>query len=303
MRLGYYIIILSVFLFASCSEKEKDLREKDYASVKSFTEGQSTKYTEYSTGEFVGRHIKGSGFPGFLADTMWIKYVGRVINSEKTIFATNYEEVAKANKLTLDDKDFLEKIVVVSNIDMIKGLKNGLPRLYEGDSASIAIPFAHAYGESGTGLVPPYTGVVFDVKVIKTSGVKATAEKKVISDYVNSNPEFNIKVKDYVYKKVITPGTENGAIKNDTIIFDYKITTLDNNLVLENNGESVVYGNIKDDQIYAFDFILEGVKKGDSIHFIVPSHLSVRSESTIYQYYTPLIYQLKVKEVRTKTSS
>ncbi|GEM_PF-5329050 len=303
MRFEYYIVVLVVLLFSACNEKKKDLRETDYTNVKKFTDGQSTQYREYNTGEFVGRHKKGDGFPGYLADSMIIRYTGRVLDSDKTIFITNDKDIAEANNLTYEDSQLQDKLILPANIDMIKGLKNGLPRLYEGDSASIAIPFTYAYGESGTGLVPPYTAVIFDVEVIKTSGPKITAEKNIISNYLKSHPELKTKVTELVYKNIVKDGTGTAIKAADTVKFDYKITTLDNTIVLEAKNDSIYVDNLSFDQIYAFDLIINGAKKGDSIDFIAPSFLNVRSDRTIYEDYIPLIYHIKINEVRTKKSS
>ncbi len=59
---------------------------------------------------------------------------------------------------------------------VITGLENGIKKMREGDVAKIIIPSQSAFGEKGSssGIVPPYTTLVYEVTMIK---VKQTLKK------------------------------------------------------------------------------------------------------------------------------
>lgn len=49
--------------------------------------------------------------------------------------------------------------------DMIPGLKNGIGRMNEGAIHEMMIPSNLAYGEKGTGTIPPYTTLIYIVEM------------------------------------------------------------------------------------------------------------------------------------------
>jgi FKBP-type peptidyl-prolyl cis-trans isomerase FkpA len=54
---------------------------------------------------------------------------------------------------------------------VIKGLEIGIKRMHEGEKAKIIIPSQLAFGDNGssTGVVPPYTSVIYEVTMLKVS--------------------------------------------------------------------------------------------------------------------------------------
>jgi len=54
---------------------------------------------------------------------------------------------------------------------VIKGLEIGIKRMHEGEKAKIIIPSQLAFGDNGSssGLVPPYTSVVYEVTMLKVT--------------------------------------------------------------------------------------------------------------------------------------
>jgi FKBP-type peptidyl-prolyl cis-trans isomerase len=54
---------------------------------------------------------------------------------------------------------------------VVKGLEIALKRMQEGEEAKIIIPSQLAFGENGssTGIVPPYTTVIYEVRLLKVN--------------------------------------------------------------------------------------------------------------------------------------
>jgi len=66
--------------------------------------------------------------------------------------------------------------IIGDSAQVISGLENGIKKMREGDVAKIIIPSHSAFGEKGssTGIVPPYSTVVYEVTMLK---VKQTLKK------------------------------------------------------------------------------------------------------------------------------
>lgn len=55
------------------------------------------------------------------------------------------------------------------NYQLLEGVESGLKGLKEGESVKIILPSRRAFGEKGSlaGIVPPYTSVIFEIKILK----------------------------------------------------------------------------------------------------------------------------------------
>ena len=49
---------------------------------------------------------------------------------------------------------------------MIEGWKIALVNMRVGDSVRVVIPYKLGYGASGSGAIPPYSTLVFDMKLV-----------------------------------------------------------------------------------------------------------------------------------------
>ena len=59
--------------------------------------------------------------------------------------------------------------VIGAEEQLIEGLENGVKKMREGEKAKFIIPSHLAFGSSGssTGLVPPFTTVIYEVELLK----------------------------------------------------------------------------------------------------------------------------------------
>lgn len=67
-----------------------------------------------------------------------------------------------------DDKGISPTFRFGEDYQLIEGVESGLKGLREGESVKIILPSRRAFGEEGSlaGIVPPYTAVVFDIKIL-----------------------------------------------------------------------------------------------------------------------------------------
>lgn len=88
-----------------------------------------------------------------LTSTVDVKYIGRLYNDVP--FDSSYLLTA-----SYGDSIFRTQLTGV-----IQGWSIALQNMRVGDSARVIIPYNLAYGSSGSGSIPPYSTLVFDIKL------------------------------------------------------------------------------------------------------------------------------------------
>jgi len=54
----------------------------------------------------------------------------------------------------------------VGSVNIIEGWNEGIKFMKEGGEATLIIPSVLGYGSSGSGSIPPYSTLIFDVELI-----------------------------------------------------------------------------------------------------------------------------------------
>lgn len=86
--------------------------------------------------------------------TVTVKYIGKLYNGEA--FDSSYNQV--------------DSVLNFNLLSVIPGWTIALQDMRVGDSARIVIPSGQGYGASTTGAIPPYSTLVFDVKLVDIPG-------------------------------------------------------------------------------------------------------------------------------------
>ena len=119
--------------------------------------GLGQSYTEKTKGAQyevkVNKFAKGSPGACRVSDTAKITYTGKF--ADGTVFDST-------------DKSFFGQPMKfqIGASEVIPCLDNAFLQMHVGESASITCPSSMAYGEEGSGPVPPNTNIFFDVDVI-----------------------------------------------------------------------------------------------------------------------------------------
>ena len=68
-----------------------------------------------------------------------------------------------------DDKGVTPTFRYGEDYQLLEGVESGLKGLKEGESVKIILPSRRAFGEEGSlaGIVPPFTAVIFEIKILK----------------------------------------------------------------------------------------------------------------------------------------
>lgn len=86
--------------------------------------------------------------------TVTVKYIGRLYTGEA--FDSSYTRP--------------DSVINFNLLSVISGWTIALQEMRVGDSARVVIPSAQGYGASTTGSIPPYSTLVFDVKLVDLAG-------------------------------------------------------------------------------------------------------------------------------------
>ena len=95
---------------------------------------------------------------------LWYRISARTNNvqlSEKSIATISYQLFLLEGTLLTEEKQTVE----IGKKQIPKGLEEGLKLMRKGETATLIVPWYLAYGIKGNNIVPPYTSVIFAVKI------------------------------------------------------------------------------------------------------------------------------------------
>ena len=95
------------------------------------------------------------------SDSVTVNYRGKMING--TIFAETYSTILP---------DSTSKSVTFKANKLIQGWTENLIQMKAGETRTIVIPAELGYGYYGSGPIPPYSTLVFDIQLVSFTGMK-----------------------------------------------------------------------------------------------------------------------------------
>jgi len=129
----------------------------DYEKVllKQYMEGEKLAIIPTSTGLYYIPVIKSQGKSVAVGDTITVNYEGRFFNNKI------FDSTKKRNEPF--------QFVYGQKWQVIEGLEEAIGMMKEGERSLFIIPSKLAFGEDGssTGIIPPFTSVVFEVELLE----------------------------------------------------------------------------------------------------------------------------------------
>jgi FKBP-type peptidyl-prolyl cis-trans isomerase FkpA len=131
-----------------------------------------------ASGMYYIEKVKGNGPKPEPGSKVKVNYTGRLLDG--TVFDTSDEAVAKQTGIFDERRKPYEPIEFeLGRGQVIPGWDEGISMMNAGTKAQFIIPSALAYGESGSGPIPAYSPLVFDVELVSFSPAPvAPAAKK-----------------------------------------------------------------------------------------------------------------------------
>jgi FKBP-type peptidyl-prolyl cis-trans isomerase len=129
----------------------------DYEKVilKQYMEGEKLSITPTNSGLYYIPVNKSQGKSVAIGDTITVHYEGRFFNGKY------FDSTKKRNEAF--------QFVYGQKWQVIEGLEEAIGMMKEGEKALFIIPSRLAFGEQGssTGIIPPFTSVVFEVELLE----------------------------------------------------------------------------------------------------------------------------------------
>lgn len=133
----------------------EDFGEYEKTLLRNFIEQQKIDVEPTESGMYFIPLQQGTGKAVEIGDVVTVNYEGRFLNGR--FFDS-----------TIKTKQPFE-FVYGSEMQVIPGIENAIGRMREGEKALIILPSELAWGEKGssTGIVPPFTSVVYEIELLK----------------------------------------------------------------------------------------------------------------------------------------
>jgi FKBP-type peptidyl-prolyl cis-trans isomerase len=133
----------------------EDFGEYEKTVLKHYLENRNISYSPYDTAIYKVPEIKGSGKTVDIGDTVVVHFDGYFLNGKR------FDSTHKRNEPF--------SFVYGTEWQVIKGLEKAIGKMHEGEKSIFVIPSSMAFGKIGssTGIIPPYTSVVFEVELVK----------------------------------------------------------------------------------------------------------------------------------------
>jgi len=122
-----------------------------------------------STGLYYIVTKTGSGATVKSGDTVTVKYTGMFVDG--SVFdASAYHTTDTGTTIPYFSADstftYIHQSPDSETLSMIKGWEEGIEVMNKGEEAAFMVPSAKAYGSSGYASIPPYTPLIFVIKVV-----------------------------------------------------------------------------------------------------------------------------------------
>lgn len=143
--------IMAVLFASSCNkESDEDLRQKEEAGLQQYIDDNGITTEPNASGLYYIETKAGTGAQAVAGKMVSVHYTGKLLNG------TVFDSSAGGNPI-----DF-----VLGVGQVIPGWDEGIALMKEGGEATLIIPSSLAYGPSGSGPIPPYSTLVFDVQLV-----------------------------------------------------------------------------------------------------------------------------------------
>jgi FKBP-type peptidyl-prolyl cis-trans isomerase FkpA len=136
-------------------EWAKNMKLNENAILSTFLRDEKISVPPVREGFYIIPVRQGKGRTVKTGDHLWIRYKGKFLNGEY------FDEMANS-PLPVD-------FIYGTRMFLIEGLDRALSYMTEGEKAMVILPSSLAFGQEGsaTGLVPPFTSLIYELELIR----------------------------------------------------------------------------------------------------------------------------------------
>ncbi len=140
------------------------MKSLEPGKISKYIADNNVKATKTSSGLNYEITKAGTGAKIAKGDTAVVNYTGKNVNGK--VFDTSIKDVAQKNKIFDANRPYQPIRIAVAAGAVIPGWDEGLQLLNKGSKATLIIPSNLAYGEQGSGPIPPFAPIVFEVELV-----------------------------------------------------------------------------------------------------------------------------------------
>ncbi len=153
-------------------------KAKEPIAIKKYIADNKLKVTTTATGLNYVINTEGTGPKAVVGDTVVVNYVGKFVTGK--VFDTDIKAEAIKGKLPINPMNPYKPIrFAIGTQGMIAAWNEGFQLFSKGTKAIMVAPSSLAYGDRASGIMQPYTPLVFDVEVVDIIHPNPNAPKPV----------------------------------------------------------------------------------------------------------------------------
>ncbi len=170
---GFVLCIISIVLLSACSEDCEDNYTQECADAQLATDVQIIQDYLEDSNLVAERHPsdlfyiieqEGTGDTPEVGQTIVANYTGKFLDGR--VFDTSIESVAREAGIYNENRDYSPYSFTLGAGRVISGWEIAFSLFKEGTKAIIVLPSYIAYGNSGSGSIPPNTVLLFEVELV-----------------------------------------------------------------------------------------------------------------------------------------
>jgi FKBP-type peptidyl-prolyl cis-trans isomerase FkpA len=149
-------------------EKKKamveEMKTKEPENIKKYLADNKIFARPTTSGLYYVESKRGTGAKPEKGKTVKVQYTGTLFDGK--VFDTSLEDVAKTAGIYSQKRQYEPFTFVLGQGQVIPGWDEGIGLMRVGGKAKLVIPSSLAYGAQGSGPIPPYTPLAFEVELI-----------------------------------------------------------------------------------------------------------------------------------------
>lgn len=299
-QLRFLAVLVSVVVVFSCDDSSSDLyKEKEMRLLRQYLESKNITVEPESNGLYFISHHQGNGIKPEMDHWVIIRYTTKLINDR--VIDTTDEIIAISNNIYSTERMYGNQRLSMSSLGVM-GVIEGLLMMNEGSAATLIIPSHLAYGNAGTGTVPPYSTIIYDIELVKVIKDPVAYEQELIGNYISTYADSThlimLQRESGLYFIRISDGTGDSYPEDSDQVSVYYTGRLTDGRVFDTNagGSSFDFYIGKDQTIPGFEEGVKLMKLNGRSRILVPSSIGygeIGSGNKIPGH-TPLVFDLEL---------
>ena len=147
---SYLYLFFSIFIFASCSNKDTDFEPQTETDILKYIEDNNLNATKTDSGLYYVINNEGTGTRPTSSSNVTVAYKGYFLDG-------NVFDESSSNGISFG----LNQV--------ISGWTEGIQLFKEGGDGILLVPYNLGYGANGRGSIPGGAALIFDVKLISVN--------------------------------------------------------------------------------------------------------------------------------------